>query len=131
MSQGARVSRNYKRSETVDIQVKDDLEKIRTPGRVGGVILRGETAPPRHHSPAAIRPDSPCHHPMEHGRPPPLDSAALPPELHSTQIAARLPESVSRVVIDDNDLFLAPGLAKRRADSRADPLVGVGSGNQD
>jgi hypothetical protein len=46
MSQGARVSRNYKRSETVDIQVKNDVEKIRTPGRVGGVILRGETAPP-------------------------------------------------------------------------------------
>jgi hypothetical protein len=47
ISQGARVSRNYKRSETGDIQVKDDLEKIRTPGRVGGVILRGETAPPQ------------------------------------------------------------------------------------
>ena len=41
----------------------------------------------------SIRPDLPCHRPMEHGRAPPFDSAALRPELHSTQIAARLPES--------------------------------------
>src|SRR5207249_2214412 len=30
---------------------------------------------------------------------------------------------VSRTVIDDNDLFVAPGLAKSRRDSSADPLL--------
>jgi hypothetical protein len=38
----------------------------------------------------SIRPDSPCRQPMEQEQPPPLDSAASPPELHSTQIALRL-----------------------------------------
>ena len=42
-----------------------------------------------------------------------LDSAVSPPELHSTQIVARLPEPRRRTVIDNNDLFLAPGLCDR------------------
>jgi len=61
-------------------------------------------------------PDWPYHQLMEHGRPLPLDSVALPPEVHSTQICrATAPSPVSRAVIDDHDLSLAPGLAKRRA----------------
>jgi hypothetical protein len=61
-----------------------------SPRRTAPPILRSVSIFPSHLS---IRPDSPCDRLMEHGRPPLFDSAALPPELHSTQIAARLPES--------------------------------------
>lgn len=37
----------------------------------------------------------------------------------------------SRAVLDDHELFLAPGLAKRRGDRSADPFPGVVSGHQD
>ena len=76
-------------------------------------ILPGVRIFPGH---LTVHPDSPCHWLMEHRRPPPLDSAALSPELHSTQNCRSMFQSrVSRVVIDHHDLFLAPGFAKRRA----------------
>jgi hypothetical protein len=42
-----------------------------------------------------------------------LDSAASPPELHSTQLSRDCQSPVSRTAIDNNDLFLAPGLCDR------------------
>ena len=54
---------------------------------------------------------------------------------HPNFIRLKLPHDrqspVSRTVIDDNDLFLGPGLAKRRGDSGADPVLGVVGRNQD
>ncbi len=92
VSEGAHVSRDSRQSKSVGIQGCGVwcLEWRRFAAKNRSVTLAGVRIFPGHLS---IRPDSPCHRPMEHGRPPPFDSAALPPELHSTQTAARLPES--------------------------------------
>jgi len=104
-------------------QCLQQISRILCPAAQGGAVSPRKIATPIHPrvrifpSHLSIRPDSPCRRPSEHGRPPLLDSAALPSELHSTQIAAPCQSPISRAVIDDHDLFLAPGLAKRRADS--------------
>jgi hypothetical protein len=108
VSQGAHVSRDNRQPETVGIQ---DCAGCAASGwrhfaaKIASPTLEGVHMFPSHLS---IRPDSPCHQLMEHGRPPPLDSAASP-----NFVRLKLPRAcqspVSRAVIDHNDLFLAPG----------------------
>jgi hypothetical protein len=96
--------------------------------KIASPTLAGVLMFPNHLS---IWPDSPCHKLMEHGRPPPLIRLRYYPNFIRLKLPRVCQSPVSRAVIDDHDLFLAPNWAERRADSSADPLLGVVSGNRE
>lgn len=118
--EGARLRRDNRQPETIGNQCRGVLWCLRRQ-------LREESLPGNSldvrivRVDLSIRLDSPPSQVMEHGRPPPL----IRLHYHLNFIRLKLPRDcqnpVSTAGVDDNDLFLAPGLAKHRVDSSTRP----------